>query len=193
MKSSRSIEKCAALALTGAVLALVAPATGAHHDSQAEFGAFGSETMRVEGTIVDVNWANPHISIAIETTGGDIPAGQHWRLVSHPIQIMIAYGFAREEFNVGDRVTVLGWKNLRGTPEIWPRAIRVNDGPMKSNLRFTDMIDIAKGVFASMNIEPAANLNGSAPERAGAETVEKLRAMGLLDADGLMVWPPPAH
>jgi hypothetical protein len=44
-----------------------------------------------------------------------------------------------------------------------------------------------------MNIVPAANLNGSAPERAGAETVEKLRAMGLLDANGLMIWPPPAR
>lgn len=193
MKSSRSIEKSAALALTAVVMALVAAATYAHHDSQAEFGAFGSETMQVVGTIVAVNWTNPHISIDIETTGGDIPAGQNWRLVSHPIQIMIAYGFAREEFNAGDRVTVLGWKNLRGTPEIWPRAIRVNDGPMKSNLRFTDMIDIAKGVFASMNIQPAANLNGSPPERAGAETVEKLRTMGLLDADGLMVWPPPGR
>lgn len=193
MKSSRSIEKSGVLAMTVIVCALIAPATDAHHDSQAEFGAFGSETMQVTGTIVAVNWANPHISIDIETTGGDTPAGQNWRLVSHPIQIMIAYGFAREEFNAGDRVTVLGWKNLRGTPEIWPRAIQVNDGPMKSNLRFTDMIDIAKGVFGSMNIVPAANLNGSAPERAGAETVEKLRAMGLLDADGLMVWPPPAR
>jgi hypothetical protein len=193
MKSSRPIEKSAVLALAAAGLALVAVTTGAHHDSQAEFGPFGSETMQVTGTIVSVNWANPHISIAIETTGGDIPAGENWRLVSHPIQIMIAYGFAREEFNAGDRVTVLGWKNLRGTPEIWPRAIQVNDGPMKSNLRFTDMIDIARGVFASMNIVPAANLNGSAPERAGAETVEKLRAMGLIDADGLMVWPPPAR
>ncbi len=193
MKNRRSLEKSTALGLMAVALALVAAATDAHHDSQAEFGAFGSETMQVVGTIVAVNWTNPHISIDIETTGGDIPAGQNWRLVSHPIQIMIAYGFAREEFNAGDRVTVLGWKNLRGTPEIWPRAIRVNDGPMKSNLRFTDMIDIAKGVFASMNIQPAANLNGSPPERAGAETVEKLRTMGLLDANGLMVWPPPVR
>ena len=74
---------------------------------------------------------------------------------------------------------------------IWPRAIQVNDGPMRSNLRFTDMIDIAKGVFENMNIVPAANLNGSAPQRAGAETVERLAEMGLLDADGMMIWPPP--
>lgn len=164
----------------------------AHHNSQAEFGPFGSDTIHVEGTIVAVNWSNPHISIDIRTTGGDLPAGENWRLVSHPVQIMVAYGFAREEFSVGDEVELLGWTNLRGAPQIWPRAIRVNDGPLKSNLRFTDMIDIAKGVFESMNIQPAANLNGSPPERAGAETVATLRDMGLLDDDGLMIWPPPS-
>ena len=73
---------------------------------------------------------------------------------------------------------------------MWPRAIRVNDGPLKSNLRFTDMIDIAKGRFEAMGIQPAANLDGSPPDRAGVETVEKLREMGLIDAEGRMIWPP---
>jgi len=163
----------------------------AHHNSQAEYGPFGSETMYVEGEILRVDWSNPHVAFDMMTTGGDIPAGQKWRFESHPIRIMIDYGFAREEFNVGDKVKIIGWKNLRGAPMIWPRAIQINDGPMKSNLRFTDMIDIAKGTFTEMGIQPAANLNGSPPERAGADTVEKLRSMGLIDAEGLMIWPPP--
>lgn len=178
------------LAIVAALLALPPSSGLAHHNSQAEFGPFGSDTIHVQGTIVAVNWTNPHISIDIQTTGGDLPAGQNWRLVSHPVQIMIDYGFTREEFAVGDRVDLLGWKNLRGAPQIWPRAIQVNDGPLKSNLRFTDMIDIAKGVFESMNIQPAANLNGSPPQRAGTDTVQKLAEMGLLDADGLVIWPP---
>jgi hypothetical protein len=178
------------MALIAALLALPSPGAHAHHNSQAEFGPFGSDTIAVEGTIVDIHWGNPHISIDIRTTGGELPAGQNWRLVSHPIQIMNDYGFVREEFAVGDRVKLLGWKNLRGAPQIWPRAIQVNDGPMKSNLRFTDMIDIANGVFESLNIRPAANLNGSPPARAGEETVRKLEAMGLIDENGLMIWPP---
>ena len=63
---------------------------------------------------------------------------------------------------------------------------------MRSNLRFTDMIDIANGVFDSLNIEAPLNLNGSPPARAGEETVKKLRKMGLLDENGLMIWPPPS-
>jgi hypothetical protein len=190
MSRLESIKRIAPRALLAAAFALQAVVAFAHHDSQAEFGPFGSDTMVVEGTIVDIHWGNPHIGIDIRTTGGELPAGQNWRLVSHPVQIMTAYGFVREEFAVGDRVKVIGWKGLRGTPQIWPRAIQVNDGPMKSNLRFTDMIDIAKGVFESMNIQPAANLNGSPPERAGAETVAKLKQMGLIDEKGLMIWPP---
>jgi len=182
----------ARICLCVAVLAATAIAR-AHHSSQAEYGPFGSPTMIVEGVIVDIHWGNPHVSFDMETTGGEIPAGEHWRFESHPINIMIAYGFAREDFAVGDRVRIIGWKSLRGAPMIWPRAIQVNDGPMRSNLRFTDMIDIAKGVFEDMNIVPAANLNGSPPERAGADTVAKLAEMGLLDENGLMVWPPPGR
>ena len=70
---------------------------------------------------------------------------------------------------------------MRGINHLWPRALQVNDGPMKSNLRYTDMIDIGNGTFAALGIQPAANLNGSAPIRAGTATVKKLGEMGLLD------------
>jgi Family of unknown function (DUF6152) len=182
--------RAAALALAAA---LPFAALEAHHNSQAEYGAFGSDTMVVEGDIVAIHWSNPHVSFDMKTTGGDIPAGENWRFESHPIQIMQAYGFAKEEFAVGDHVRIIGWKNVRGAPMVWPRAIQINDGPMKSNLRFTDMIDIAKGTFADLHIQPAANLNGSPPERAGAETVAKLREMGLIDKDGSMIWPPQSQ
>ena len=99
--------------------------------------------------------------------------------------------FARDDFAAGDRVRVIGWKHIRGAPMMWPRAIQVNDGPMRSNLRFTDMIDIANGVFEEMNIVPAANLNGSPSVRAGTDAVRKLDAMGLLDDEGRMIWPAP--
>ena len=172
------------------LLLMVALPIRAHHNSQGEFGPFGSDTIYVEGRIVDIHWGNPHISIDIQTTSGDLPSGENWRLVSHPIRIMNAYGFEIDDFAVGDDVKLLGWTHLREQPLMWPRAIQINEGPMRSNLRFTDMIDIAKGVFEAMDITAPLNLNGSPPQRSGAETVEKLQAMGLLDKDGLMIWPP---
>jgi hypothetical protein len=180
-----------ALAMTALSIAS-SPAT-AHHSSQAEFGPFASPTTYVEARIVAIHWGNPHISMDLEITGGALGAGEHWRLVSHPIRIMEEYGFARGDFAVGDDLKLLTWLHVRNQPLLWPRAIQVNDGPMRSNLRFTDMIDIANGVFESLNIVAPLNLNGSSPARAGSETANKLGELGLLDENGLMIWPPPAR
>jgi hypothetical protein len=165
----------------------------AHHNTQAEYGAFGSNFIAVDGVIRNVRWGNPHIQFDVEVTGGDLPTGETWVVNSHPVNVMLAYGFTKEEFNVGDKVHLLTWRHVRNINHLWPRAIQINDGPLKSNLRYTDMIDIAKGTFLSMGITPAANLNGSAPERAGASTVRKLTELGYLDADGNMIWPLPGH
>ena len=171
-------------------LCMIAPVL-AHHNTQTEYGAFDAATIVVEGTISRVIWGNPHVGIEITSTGGDVEPGKKWRVNSHPIQIQIDHGFSKEEFVQGASIKVIGWQNLRGLPTIWPRAMQIGDGPMKSNMRFTDMIDIAKGTFTSMNIVPAANLNGSPSARAGEAYVAKLREMGLLDPQGNMIWPAP--
>lgn len=175
------------------VLAALLPvgSTLAHHNTQAEYGNFDSATITIEGTISRVLWGNPHIAIEIVTTGGDLPAGEKWRVASHPVQIQIDHGFTKEEFVEGASIKVIGWKHRRGLPSLWPRAVQIGDGPLKSNMRFTDMIDIAKGTFTAMNIAPAANLNGSPSARAGEPYVTKLREMGLLTPEGNMIWPAP--
>lgn len=162
-----------------------------HHNTQSEFGAFDSDTIYVEGTIARVIWGNPHIAIQMVVTGGELGAGEKWRIASHPVGIQIAHGFAKEDFAEGDTIRLHAWKHVRGLPQLWPRAMQINDGPMRSNMRFTDMIDIAKGTFTDMNIVPAANLNGSPSARAGEEYVAKLQEMGLLDPAGNMIWPAP--
>ena len=167
-----------------------------HHNTQAEYGAFGSDFIAVDGVIREIRWANPHIQIEIEITGGDLPAsesGKTWIMNSHPINVMTAYGFAKDEFAVGDQLHLLTWRHVRGINHLWPRAIQVNDGPLKSNLRFTDMIDIADGVFDALGITPAANLNGSSPQRSGLDAVRKLEALGYLDEEGNMIWPLPGR
>jgi hypothetical protein len=177
--------------LLGAMFSLLGLA---HHNTQAEYGPFDSDFIRVEGTITDIKWGNPHLAFTITVTGGELPAdqtGKAWQVNSHPINVMLDYGFTKEEFKVGDKLTLLTWRHVRGINHLWPRALQVNDGPMKSNLRFTDMIDIANGTFAALGIQPAANLNGSPPIRAGSATVAKLGEMGLLDANGNMIWPAP--
>jgi hypothetical protein len=187
----KRVLRCALLALLCG--GLFSPLQ-AHHNTQAEYGPFDSDFVKVDGVITAIKWGNPHVAITLDVTGGELPQdeiGQSWQLNSHPINTMIAYGFAKDEFAVGDRLHLLAWTHVRGIRHLWPRAIQVNDGPLKSNLRYTDMIDIANGTFAALGIQPAANLNGSDPFRAGSDAVAKLRAKGMLDADGNMIWPAP--
>lgn len=168
----------------------------AHHNTQAEYGPFDSSFITVDGVITNIKWGNPHIAFTIEVTGGDLPpeeVGQRWQVNSHPVNVKVAYGFSQDEFKVGDKVHLLAWRHVRGIKHLWPRAIQVNEGPLKSNVRYSDMIDIANGTFESLGIEPAANLNGSDPIRAGTATVEKLKTKGLLDEQGNMIWPPPGR
>jgi hypothetical protein len=122
-----------------------------------------------------------------------LKTGKTWVVNSHPVNVMVAYGFNKDEFAVGDRLHLLTWRHVRGINHLWPRAIQVNDGPLKSNLRYTDMIDIADGTFTALGITPAANLNGSSPQRSGAATVRRLREQGFLDSDGNMIWPLPGQ
>ncbi len=163
----------------------------AHHNTHSEFGWFDKEPITFEGKIVNIAWSNPHVAIDFETTGGDVPAGEKWRLVSHPVNIMNSYNIKGTDFTVGDSVKVIGWPHRRGLPAIWLRAVKSGDGPMRSIMRFTDMRDIANGVLEEREIQPAYDLNGSMTGRAGDEVVEKLRAMSLVDDDGRMIWPPP--
>lgn len=176
--------KCFRVVLFG--LGVLVPALGgAHHSVPAEYGDSGTPTHYIEGAISRVLWNNPHIFINIVTSGGEVEAGENWRLTTHPINIMEGtYGFSSDEFQEGDEVQVYGWFHLRGQPLFQIRAISVNDGPMQSTLRFSDLRDIVKGTLAEQRIIPTRNINGTSPARAGAETVRALGEMGYLDDQG---------
>ena len=167
-------------------LGMLVPLLGsAHHSVPAEYGDSGTPTHYIEGTISRVLWNNPHIFINIVTSGGEVEAGENWRLTTHPINIMEGtYGFRSDEFQEGDEVKVYGWFHLRGQPLFQIRAISVNDRPMQSTLRFSDLRDIVKGTLAEQQIIPTRNINGTSPGRAGAETVRALGEMGYLDEQG---------
>jgi len=162
----------------------------AHHSVPAEYGPSSTPTHYIEGRIVKVMWRNPHVYVNIESTGGELEPGQNWRLTTHPIHIAEGtYGFSKEAFNVGDTVKVHGWFHLRKQPLFHIRAIAINDGPMRSMLRFADLRDIIAGTFKAKGITPTTTLHGSDPSRIGEENVARLAEMGWLDADGMVKVP----
>lgn len=69
------------------------------------------------------------------------------------------------------------------------RAIQVNDGPLRSTLRFADLRDVIAGTFKHKGIEPAPTLHGSDSSRIGPEAVAKLGEMGWMDVEGKVSAP----
>jgi hypothetical protein len=176
--------------IAAAVTLVAAGTVIAHHSVPGEFGPSSRETVYVEGEVVKIMWRNPHVFINFRTTGGAVDAGQNWRLTTHPIHILQdTYDFHQEQIAVGDTLRMHGWTHLRGQPMFHPRALQVNDGPMRSLLRFADARDIVAGTFDAKGIVPTKSFDGSDPARAGQETVNGLRELGFLDENDMIKLP----
>ncbi len=90
-------------ALAGLALATAAATPGQAHHSGAMFDA--AHPITLEGTIKDVNWTNPHVSIdfLVEGQGG---VGKLWTLEGSSTGIMARSGWTKRTLNPGDRATI---------------------------------------------------------------------------------------
>lgn len=98
------------LLATCAVLAAL-PAL-AHHSFQAEFDA--SKEVTLTGTISKIDWINPHIYFYLDVKDNDGKV-TNWMLECIPTGFMHRAGLTRNDFNVGDNVTVLAYRAKDGT------------------------------------------------------------------------------
>jgi hypothetical protein len=104
------------LSLALALATSVLPAT-AHH-STAAFDT--SRVVKIEGTVTQFRWINPHASIKIDgTSEGDDPDGL-WTVEMTAPNILINQGWTRTALQVGDKVTMFV-NPLRN-------AVTLNDG-----------------------------------------------------------------
>lgn len=103
-----------AIALAAATL-LGVPA-GAHHST----AAFDSgRVVKIEGTITQFRWINPHASIKLEGDADIGPDGL-WTIEMTAPNVLINQGWTRTALRVGDKVTMFA-NPLRN-------AITLNDG-----------------------------------------------------------------
>ena len=92
-----------ALAALGVVTSLGALSAGAHH-STAAFD--NSRVIKIEGTITQFRWINPHASIKIEgVSEGDAPDGL-WTVEMTAPNVLINEGWTRTALKIGDKVTM---------------------------------------------------------------------------------------
>lgn len=88
---------------------LLSWAAHAHH-SNAEYDR--SALRELEGELVGVAWANPHVAFKLRTVS-DAGVVEDWELGGLPIGLLEQAGLAKSMFAVGDRVKVAGYPSRR--------------------------------------------------------------------------------
>jgi hypothetical protein len=99
----KAFEKAWAFAAAAIVTSLSALPAGAHH-STAAFD--NTRVVKIEGTITQFRWINPHASIKIDgISEGDDPDGV-WTVEMTAPNVLINEGWTRTALKVGDKVTM---------------------------------------------------------------------------------------
>jgi hypothetical protein len=98
-----ALKTIASIAAAVAIASLGALPSAAHH-STAAFD--NSRVVKLEGTITQFRWINPHASIKIDATSeGEDPDGV-WTVEMTAPNVLINEGWTRTALKVGDKVTM---------------------------------------------------------------------------------------
>ena len=97
------LNRVSAFGAAAAFAIAIAMPAGAHH-STAAFD--NSRVIKIEGTIKQFRWINPHASIKIEgVSEGDAPDGV-WTVEMTAPNVLINEGWTRTALQPGDKVTM---------------------------------------------------------------------------------------
>jgi hypothetical protein len=84
-----------------------ATAALAHHSFAAVFD--GEQAVTMTGTVVSIDWMNPHFHFALDVKGAD-GAVTRWRFEGYPPNMLVRQGWRRDvTLTPGAVVTVDGW------------------------------------------------------------------------------------
>jgi len=121
MKHGNSLN----LALAFATLWAALPAL-AHHAFEAEFDV--GQKVKVTGTLVKVDWVNPHMYFYVEVkdTDGKVVT---WSFQNGPPLMLRSGGLERDMLTIGQQVTVDGYGAKDGTKHLgWANILHMQDG-----------------------------------------------------------------
>ena len=120
-----------------AILAICVPVS-AHHSFPPVFDA--ENIIEASGTVTKVEWLNPHvwIYVDVESEGGET---ENWGFELGSINGLIRHGWNRKSVQVGDGISVTGY--------------RARDGSQRANVK---SIVLANGVkLTGRSSNPAGN------------------------------------
>jgi hypothetical protein len=91
-----------------AIVLLTPAAVAAHHSFAAQYD--GTKAITLTGTVVSVEWTNPHMHFSIEVKDAN-GAMTKWRFEGYPPNMLVRQGWKRDvTLKPGDVVTVFAWQ-----------------------------------------------------------------------------------
>lgn len=109
----------------GAILLLGAARLVAHH-SLAEYRT--STAVELRGTIVRVDWVNPHTFIHVNVTAGGAAGATTWQVEAGTPSTLRKAKITRAMLAIGTPVTIKGWPAHNGTQRAFGDQITFADG-----------------------------------------------------------------
>lgn len=109
----------------GLLLSLCVGPVEAHHAFAAEFDA--SSPVEFTGTVVRMEWVNPHTWIHIDVTQAD-GSEERWMIEGGPPTSLLRRGFTRASLLAGTEVFVEGFRAKDGSQRANGRDVTFADG-----------------------------------------------------------------